>query len=495
MSQLYSMEPNPSGKVLLHTTHGPLLVELWCKECPRAGRNFIQLCLEGYYDNSSFHRIVPGFCVQTGKPAQRFVEDGDDGDLLGEAAVAGGRFALEQHSRLRWTRRGLMGMVAMSSDSSASPTTTTTTALHGSQFCFTLSETPELAGKSTLFGRLAGDSIYNLLRIGELDTNEPAMLAAMPRILSTEVLVNPFDDIVPRQLKPLPVSVVSQATEPTATGKKTLGLAAKKNLSLLSFADETEDGTNGRGQPQGKGQGKTIKSSHDVMNSSPQLSSLQVQVPSKGPVHPAPSATSALPARSASSAASSSLQFLQQMKSMHMQQTQRQIEQLEKDLRLTNSEDPKKTEEPVSEPQTDPSLLSAVERHRLRYLKGSGKAQAAKRKPDAKDEMETLLMLNQFRQKLQKSTTAPEANPPEPRAAPVKHLDICKLHGLVDCLSCRDTFGLKPMGTEEDDGEDWLLHRLVFDRQKLDESIREDLRQLLVIDPREEAQRLGIKPK
>jgi len=43
-------------------------VELWCNEAPRACRNFIQLCLEGYYDETIFHRLVPGFMIQGGDP-------------------------------------------------------------------------------------------------------------------------------------------------------------------------------------------------------------------------------------------------------------------------------------------------------------------------------------------------------------------------------------------------------------------------------------------
>jgi peptidyl-prolyl cis-trans isomerase SDCCAG10 len=48
---------------------GDVSVELWCKETPMACRNFIQLCMEGYYDNTIFHRVVPGFIVQGGDPS------------------------------------------------------------------------------------------------------------------------------------------------------------------------------------------------------------------------------------------------------------------------------------------------------------------------------------------------------------------------------------------------------------------------------------------
>ena len=104
------MEPRTNCKVNINTSHGTISVELWGKECPLACRNFIQLCLEGYYDKSLFDRLVPGFCLQTGKPA-KFFDDEVDND--GMATILGGRFPIETHSRLKFNRRGLLGMVAL----------------------------------------------------------------------------------------------------------------------------------------------------------------------------------------------------------------------------------------------------------------------------------------------------------------------------------------------------------------------------------------------
>lgn len=55
-------------QVLLKTTVGDIDVELWSKEAPKACRNFVQLCLEGYYDKTIFHRVVKGFIAQGGDP-------------------------------------------------------------------------------------------------------------------------------------------------------------------------------------------------------------------------------------------------------------------------------------------------------------------------------------------------------------------------------------------------------------------------------------------
>ena len=55
-------------QVLLVTTVGDIDVELWSKEAPKACRNFIQLCMEGYYNGNIFHRVVKDFIVQGGDP-------------------------------------------------------------------------------------------------------------------------------------------------------------------------------------------------------------------------------------------------------------------------------------------------------------------------------------------------------------------------------------------------------------------------------------------
>ncbi len=69
MSNIYITEPATNGKVILSTTVGDIEIELWSKETPLASRNFVQLCMEGYYDDTAFHRLVKGFIVQGGDPS------------------------------------------------------------------------------------------------------------------------------------------------------------------------------------------------------------------------------------------------------------------------------------------------------------------------------------------------------------------------------------------------------------------------------------------
>uniref|UniRef100_A0AAR2KM66 Spliceosome-associated protein CWC27 homolog n=1 Tax=Pygocentrus nattereri TaxID=42514 RepID=A0AAR2KM66_PYGNA len=224
MSNIYIQEPPTNGKVLIKTTGGDIDVELWSKEAPKASRNFIQLCMEGYYNGTIFHRVVPEFIVQGGDPT---------GTGAGGESVYGRPFKDEFHSRLRFNRRGLVAMA------NAGPHD------NGSQFFFTLGRADELNNKHTIFGKVTGDTVYNMLRLAEVECDSNERPLNPHKIRSTEVLHSPFDDIVPREIK------------------------AKKEKSK-------EEGK--------KSQSKTLKgkskSSHDLLKDDPKLSSVPVSIQS-----------------------------------------------------------------------------------------------------------------------------------------------------------------------------------------------------------------------
>jgi len=50
--------------VTLDTSMGKVVVELYWKHAPKTCQNFASLAARGYYNNTKFHRIIPGFMVQ-----------------------------------------------------------------------------------------------------------------------------------------------------------------------------------------------------------------------------------------------------------------------------------------------------------------------------------------------------------------------------------------------------------------------------------------------
>ncbi len=77
---------------------------------------------------------------------------------------------------------------------------------------------------------MTGNTIYNLDAMGDYECDDNDRPLYPPRIITTEVLLHPFDDIVPRDLK------TKKPLEDSDKPKQKL----KKNKALLSFGDDEE---------------------------------------------------------------------------------------------------------------------------------------------------------------------------------------------------------------------------------------------------------------
>ncbi|KAJ1025022.1 hypothetical protein NDA18_004308 [Ustilago nuda] len=254
MASQYITEPPTSGLVTLTTSKGDIDIELFSRETPLACRNFLTLALEGYYDNLIFHRLLPGFIIQSGDPSAT----GNYGE-----SMYGKPFAIEPHSRLKFNRRGLLAMAAQDKQNQ-------------SQFFLTLDATPELQAKHTLFGRVVGKCIYNLLELAqgvELDGDRPRY---PPKLHEVKVLQNPFDDLRPRmtknQKREMERKERQEASKRKQDEQRINKGKGKKNIKLLSFGDE-EEGEAAQGVVL-----KGSKSSHDLLKDDRKLSKQPINV-------------------------------------------------------------------------------------------------------------------------------------------------------------------------------------------------------------------------
>ncbi|CAD5211672.1 unnamed protein product [Bursaphelenchus okinawaensis] len=208
MSTQYINEPATEGKVCLHTSVGDIDIELWSKEAPKACRNFVQLCLEGYYNKCKFHTVIKDCITQTGDPTNT----GEGGESVYERD-----FKVETHQRLKFNRRGLVAMAANQDGYLAS------------QFFITLGSTPELNGKHTLFGKIANQTVFNIMKLNEYEVDSDNKPIRSELIKRVEVLNNPFNDIVLREIKSK-----EKKHRKSKKDKKLLS----HNVGLLSFGDE-----------------------------------------------------------------------------------------------------------------------------------------------------------------------------------------------------------------------------------------------------------------
>ncbi len=135
--------------VVFKTTAGDMVAELWPDVAPKTVQNFKNLAKQGFFDGTTFHRIVKGFMIQGGDP---LTKDPANEDRYGQG---GPGYTIKDEVNLRKHVRGVLSMAH-----SGRPNTA------GSQFFICLADASYLDKKYTAFGKLIkGEDV--LLRIGE----------------------------------------------------------------------------------------------------------------------------------------------------------------------------------------------------------------------------------------------------------------------------------------------------------------------------------------
>jgi len=142
-----SIDPGKSYTAIFRTERGDIRVTLFADKAPVTVNNFVFLAREGFYDNITFHRVIPDFMVQGGDPTG----SGRGGP--------GYRFDDERGAlSLKHNEPGILSMA------NAGPNT------NGSQFFITHVATPWLDGKHGVFGKVADqESLEVLMKIRERD--------------------------------------------------------------------------------------------------------------------------------------------------------------------------------------------------------------------------------------------------------------------------------------------------------------------------------------
>jgi cyclophilin family peptidyl-prolyl cis-trans isomerase len=126
------------------TQRGDFTVELYADRAPLTVENFVNLARAGFYDGTTFHRVIGGFMAQGGDPTGT----GTGGP--------GYDFADEFHPELRHDSAGVLSMA------NAGPGT------NGSQFFITYGPTPHLNDRHSVFGRVT-EGMDVVLAIRERD--------------------------------------------------------------------------------------------------------------------------------------------------------------------------------------------------------------------------------------------------------------------------------------------------------------------------------------
>jgi cyclophilin family peptidyl-prolyl cis-trans isomerase len=123
------------------TQSGDFTVELYADRAPKTVENFVNLARAGFYDGTTFHRVIAGFMAQGGDPTGT----GTGGP--------GYQFADEFHPSLRHDSAGILSMANAGAGT------------NGSQFFITYGPTPHLDDRHSVFGKVTdGMDVVRSLR-------------------------------------------------------------------------------------------------------------------------------------------------------------------------------------------------------------------------------------------------------------------------------------------------------------------------------------------
>jgi len=152
---------NPTA--VLETSLGTIKLELFATETPITAENFMKLCMTGFYNGLTFHRVINGFMIQGGCP--RGDGTGGPGYEIKDEFVA-------------TLKHGAPGVLSMAN---AGPNT------GGSQFFITLAPTPWLDGKHTIFGRVV-EGMDVVQAIGKVRTDRNNRPVEAVKIKSAKIV-------------------------------------------------------------------------------------------------------------------------------------------------------------------------------------------------------------------------------------------------------------------------------------------------------------------
>ncbi|CAN5556991.1 peptidylprolyl isomerase [soil metagenome] len=142
-----ALDTSKSYTARFKTERGDITVELYADKVPLTVENFVNLAQGGFYDGTTFHRVISGFMAQGGDPTGT----GTGGP--------GYQFGDEFHPSLRHDGAGILSMA------NAGPGT------NGSQFFLTFGPTPHLDNKHSVFGKVT-DGMDVLRSIRERDPRD-----------------------------------------------------------------------------------------------------------------------------------------------------------------------------------------------------------------------------------------------------------------------------------------------------------------------------------
>ncbi len=123
-------------KAIIETKFGNIELKFFPDVAPNHVNNFIELAKKGFYDSTTFHRVIPGFMIQGGDPNSKNHDKSKHG-------MGGPGYTLKAEFNDKPHKRGTLSMARAASPDSA-----------GSQFFICVADSPFLDRQYTVFGEV-----------------------------------------------------------------------------------------------------------------------------------------------------------------------------------------------------------------------------------------------------------------------------------------------------------------------------------------------------
>jgi peptidyl-prolyl cis-trans isomerase B (cyclophilin B) len=132
------MAPAAAPRAIIETKLGEIEIELLADKAPGHVKNFTDLAKKGFYDGTTFHRVIPGFMIQGGDPNTR-----DTAASRSRHGTGGPGYTIKAEFNDTPHKRGVVSMARAQDPDSA-----------GSQFFIVVKDSSFLDNQYTAFGRV-----------------------------------------------------------------------------------------------------------------------------------------------------------------------------------------------------------------------------------------------------------------------------------------------------------------------------------------------------
>jgi len=123
-------------KAVIETKFGNIELKFFPEAAPGHVSNFLELAKKGFYDGTTFHRVIPGFMIQGGDPNTKSPDRSQHG-MGGPGYTIKAEFSEKPH------KKGILSMARAQDPDSA-----------GSQFFICVAKASSLDGKYSVFGEV-----------------------------------------------------------------------------------------------------------------------------------------------------------------------------------------------------------------------------------------------------------------------------------------------------------------------------------------------------